>query len=81
MPTSRTTTEAYTEIGNGTVFKADWQGGSSTFVQATITIPGLNYTVSAGNSLEVKLIVTDNSEKDMWFAYDTVSYAAKVDVP
>ena len=35
----------YTEIGNGSVSRADWQGGSNTFVQGTITIPGLNYTI------------------------------------
>ncbi len=68
----------YTEIGNGTVFKANWQGGSGTFVQETITIPGLSYTIPAGNMLEIKMIVTDNSDDDMWFAYDTSAYPTKV---
>ena len=71
----------YTEIGNGTVFKANWQGGSSTFLQETITIPGLSYTIPAGNMLEVKIIVPVNSDDYMWFAYDTSSHPTKVQLP
>ncbi len=71
----------YTEIGNGTVFKANWQEGSGTFVQETITIPGLSYTIPVGNMLEIKMIVTDNSDDDMWFAYDTSSYPTEVQLP
>ncbi len=71
----------YTEIGNGTVFKANWQGGSSTFVQETITISGLSYTIPVGNMLEVEMNVTANSDDKMWIAYDTSSYATKVEVP
>ena len=68
----------YTEIGNGTVFKANWQGGSGTFVQETITIPSLNYTIPAGNMLVVEMIVTGNSDESMWFAYDTSAYPTRV---
>ena len=64
---------SYTEIGNGTEFRADWQSGSGSFVQATITITGLNYTIVAGNMLEVKVIVGGSSGDSMWFAYDTTS--------
>ena len=71
----------YTEIGNGSVFNADWQGGSSTFVEATINIPGLNYTLPAGNMLEVKIIVGSSAGDDMWFSYDTTSHSTRVDSP
>ena len=71
----------YTEIGNGSVYRADWQGGSSTFVQGIITIPGLNYTIPAGNMLEVKILVGGNAGDDMWLAYDTVSFSSEVDTP
>jgi len=72
---------SYTEIGDGTVDEADWQGGSSTWVMKTITISGLNYTIPAGNQLEVKLIVGSNAEDNLWFAYDTNSYSSVVKTP
>ena len=72
---------AYTEIGNGTVSRANWQSGSSTFVQAIITIPGLSYNIPAGDMLEVKMIVEVISGDDMWFAYDTSSYTTGVQLP
>ena len=72
---------SYTEIGNGTEFRADWQSGSGSFVQATITITGLNYTIAAGNMLEVKVIVGGSSGDSMWFAYDTTSYTTNLDDP
>jgi len=71
----------YTEIGNGTLYEADWQGGSSTWVMKTITITGLNYTIPAGNELEVELIVGNDSGDNMWFAYDTTSYPSVVKNP
>ncbi len=70
----------YTEIGNGTLSES-WQKGSSTWVMKTITISGLNYTIPAGNELEVKLIVGNNAGADMWFAYDTTSCVSVVKIP
>ena len=72
---------SYTEIGNGTEFRADWQSGSGSFVQATITITGLNYTIAANNMLEVKVIVGGSSADNMWIAYDTTSYTTNLDDP
>ena len=71
----------HTEIANGSVFRADWQGGSSTFVQGVITIPGLSYTIPAGNMLEIKLTVGGQSGDSMWFAYDTVSQSSSANDP
>ena len=64
----------YTEIGSGTIYHNDWQAGSSSFVRRVILIPGLNYTVPAGNELEVKIIVGAIATSEMWFAYDTTTY-------
>ena len=72
---------SYTEIGNGNVYEQKWQGGSSTWVNKTITISGLNYTIPAGNELEVEVIVGSRSGDDMWFAYDTTSYPSVVKIP
>ncbi len=72
---------SYVEIGNGTLTDADWQRGSSSWVEKTITIADVNYTIPSGNFLEVKLIVTSSSADDMWFAYDTVSYGSRVALP
>ncbi len=71
----------YTEIGSGMLYQANWQAGSSTWVKKTMTISGLNYTIPAGNRLEVKLIVGSNAGDNMWFAYDTTAYASVVKVP
>ena len=71
----------YTEIGSGTLYQANWQGGSSTWVKKTITVSGLSYTIPAGNRLEVKVIVGNSAGDDMWFAYDTTTYASVVKVP
>lgn len=71
----------YTEIGNGTAYDGDWQAGSTTWVKKTISISGLNYTISVGHELEVKLIVGTNAGSNMWFAYDTSSYPSVVKIP
>ena len=72
---------SYTEIGDGAVFKANWQGGSVTFVQETITIPGLSYTIPIGHMLEVEMIVPASAGEKMWIAYDTTSYVTNVEIP
>ena len=48
---------SWTEIGNASAYGADWQGGSSTFVKNSILMVEVNYTISAGNELEVRLMV------------------------
>ena len=72
---------SYNEIANGTVSEADWQGGVSSFVAKTLSIGSVSHTVSAGNQLEVKLIVGAASGDDMWLAYDTTNYPAVVKFP
>ena len=72
----------YTEIGNGSVFVFDWQDGASSFVEQTIMIPDIDYTVPAGHELEARLITdTIKASKDMWFAYDTTTYPTVIKLP
>ena len=72
---------SYTEIGNATLLDADWQKGFTTFVEATIEIPSVDYTISTGNYLELKVLVGGNSGDSMWFAYDTDAYQSRIFVP
>ena len=64
----------YQEIGNGSVTSANWQSGSTSFVQHTITIPNITSTISQGHVLEIFVVVDNASARDMWFAYDTTAY-------
>ena len=72
---------SHIEIANGTVSAADWQGGVSNFVAKTLSIASVNYTVPAGNQLELKLIVGAASGDDMWFAYDATGYPSVAKIP
>ena len=72
----------YTEISTSSVFAFDWQKGSTDFVNATVMMLDVNYTVPAGHELEVRLIADDiKASKDMWFAYDTTSYPSVIKLP
>ncbi len=72
---------SHIEIANGTVSEADWQGGVSNFVAKTLSIGSVSYTVSAGNQLELKLIVGAASGDDLWFYYDATGYPSVVKIP
>ena len=61
----------YTEIGEGTIFDADWQSTSTDWVRKVVLVPGFDYTIPASNQLEVKMIVENSGASEMWFAYDT----------
>ena len=65
---------SYTEIGQGTMYDSDWHAGTSNFVRKAILIPGFDYTIPAGNQLEVKFIVGAIATSEMWFVYDTTTY-------
>ena len=72
---------SYTEITNGSLDVSDWQGGSSTWVWNTLAFPSVNYTVVAGNRLEVKIILGLNAGDDMWLSYDTTAYNSHLQFP
>jgi hypothetical protein len=69
---------SHTEIGSGSVYKNKWQSASETFVQTAVDISGIDYVVPAGHSIELKVIVGDQSFDDMWFAFDTTAYPMTV---
>ena len=71
---------SHTEINQGTMYSVDWQSGSSSFVRKVILIRGFNYTIPAGNELEIKIIVENISAAEMWFAYDTAAYQSLVNL-
>lgn len=72
---------SYTEICNGVLTQAGWQGGSSTWVLKTFSFNCSSYTIPASHMLELKLIVNSSSEDDMWFAYDTTGHDSRVGLP
>jgi hypothetical protein len=63
-------------IDSATLTLTPWSGGASTWVERTIDFGTVNHTVqSNGNRrLELKIIVDNNSDDDMWFAYATTGY-------
>ena len=75
---------SYKEIGSATTgVIADWQGGVSDFVEKTITISGVSYTVPTGHELEAKVIVSGAAitADAVWFAYDTTAFSSVVTLP
>jgi hypothetical protein len=65
---------SYTEVGQGAIFKRDWQSGSTGLVERLALVQGVNYTLSAGHQLEIRIIVDVASQQDMRIAYDTKDY-------
>lgn len=53
---------------------------STTWVSRTIDFGTVTYAVAPGRSLAVKVVVRDNSDDDMWFAYDTTSFSSNLTV-
>ncbi len=79
----RDTEGSYTEIGSSTATEADWQGGTSDFVEKTATISDIDYTLTADHQLEVKVIAPSVGAPavGVWFAYDTTTYISVVNLP
>ncbi|MFC2001120.1 hypothetical protein ACFLUZ_01285 [Chloroflexota bacterium] len=71
----------YTTIATTSLDLEDWQDGSATWVENTITFSDVTYTISAGHYLELKVMVHYNSDDDIWFAYDTTDYASYLKLP
>ena len=63
--------------------EADWQGGTSDFVEKTATISDIDYTLEADHQLEVKVIAPSAAAPaaGVWFAYDTTTYISVVNLP
>jgi hypothetical protein len=70
-----------TTLCQGTLSQAAWQAGAATWVEKELTFNCANKTLLAGRQLEVKIVVDGNAGDDMWFAYDTVQYQTRVELP
>ena len=68
-------------IAQGQQDVADWSGSSTTWVERTIDFGDLNYNIPGGRSLVLKIVVGNDSDDDMWFAYDTTSYPSRFEGP
>jgi len=71
----------YVELGDATFTDATWQGGNSSWVLKTFKLSISSHTLAPGHSLELKLIVENSSDDDMWFAYDAGNYKSRVNMP
>ena len=67
-------TECNTIASAMAVFDQDWFG--AWFGDVTLDFADVFYSVSAGRRLTVKVIVYEDSEDDLWFAYDTADERA-----
>lgn len=70
-----------TTIGSVHHSEPIWQGGSATWRAFDLEIATGMYTVAANHWLELKVIVPDDSEEDLMFAYDTTTYDAHIHIP
>ena len=59
----------------------NWQGGSLTWVEKSVTFTGVNDTIAAGSFLQLRVVVGNRSSDDMWFAYDTASFQSTLTMP
>ena len=71
----------YVEIASATLDAENWQGGTDTWVETPFTFYDVSYTITVGHYLEVKVVVDDDSDDDMWFAYDTTDYQSSILIP
>lgn len=66
-----------TTIVSGSLDRGQWNDASG-WSEDTIVLSDVNYTVAAGRQLELKIFVDDDSDDDMWFAYDTTTHQARL---
>lgn len=68
----------YTLIGTAGLDITNWQGGATGWVQRQFTLSNPAYTLQAGHSLDLRIVVKSSSADDMWFAYDTTAYPSQI---
>jgi hypothetical protein len=66
-----------TTIASGSLDRGQWNDVSG-WSEDTIVLSGVDYTVAAGRQLELKILVDDDSDDDMCFAYDTTTHQARL---
>jgi len=63
-----------TTIDSGSILRGRWSAGSTAWVSRTIQFGSVSHAVPVGRSLAVKVVVGDDSDDDMWFAYGVANY-------
>ena len=70
-----------TRIATASVNSAPWDSaGIGTWAEKTIDFGTVTHSVAANRTLRIKIVVGNNSDDDMWFAYDTASYDSNLRV-
>jgi hypothetical protein len=74
---------AYTTVGATRFTQPNWIGGSSTWGQVNVHVALIaGYQLAPGHQLELRImVVAADSGDDLWFAYDTNAYPARIEVP
>lgn len=54
---------------------------NASWIQQALSFGSVSYTVAAGRTLELKVILGSASEDSMWFAYDTTAYPSVLAAP
>ena len=67
-----------TVIGSATLTQSNWQGGVFNWVQKDFLMTFPSYTVPAGHSLGLAVVVNADSDDDMWFAYDHLTFSSRL---
>lgn len=67
----------YTSIATATLLVNDWMAGFEDFVPVSLLMSGIDHTVSAGDQLDLRLVVGKNTQtNEMWFMYDFIDFDA-----
>ncbi|MCK5548129.1 MAG: hypothetical protein KAI64_03885, partial [Thermoplasmata archaeon] len=66
-------------ISSSSITESSWPAGD--FQEESILFSSVQYTLPAGNSLLLRVFVDDNSDDDMWFAYNTTTYDTHLEMP
>lgn len=72
---------SYETIATVFVTRQDWLNGASTWQPLSVTMTVAGRALAAGHHLELKIVVSEQSEDDLWFAYDTATYTSRIDIP
>jgi len=67
-----------TTVTSATLTRADWQQGNKSFVQEGILLPTFTHTFAGDHQIEIKVVVNSTAGGNMWLAFDTTAYPARV---
>ena len=68
-------------LATASITRANWSGGSTTWVPTTFNFGSLNLQVDGPRKLELKLVVAGTSGDSMWFAYAAAANQSVIAVP